>query len=120
MVSYRSSNLYEFGTLRYLSGNGADRFGQYKRNGRGGPVTVVIGIFSLGAVLPLIGIGLVSQQRFRKVRGGLQGAARAGKRFLGAGLLAVSFLVLTGLDKTVERWLLNVGPGWLLELTTRF
>jgi hypothetical protein len=38
---------------------------------------------------------------------------------MGALLISVGVLALTGADKVIETWLVDQMPGWLLTLTTR-
>ncbi len=42
------------------------------------------------------------------------------KQLMGGVLLVVGLLILTGADKRVETWLVEVSPAWLTALTTRF
>jgi len=39
---------------------------------------------------------------------------------MGSVLAVVGLFVLAGLDKTIETYLTNVMPDWLLTLTTRY
>lgn len=43
-----------------------------------------------------------------------------GLAVMGVSLLAVGLLVVTGIDKTLEAWLLDNAPAWLPALTTQF
>lgn len=83
-------------------------------------VAVVMMVFSLGAVVPLIAIGLLSRQAFRQKREQLGNFSQRGRAIMGWSLLAVGLLVLTGFDKQLEIWLLQLSPEWLTDLTTRF
>ncbi|XWY19382.1 cytochrome c biogenesis CcdA family protein [Bisgaard Taxon 45] len=83
-------------------------------------VALVMMIFSLGAVIPLITIGLLSRQFFREKRERLANAGQKGRILMGWSLLAVGLLVLTGFDKQIEIWLVELSPEWLTDLTTRF
>ncbi|WP_375058196.1 cytochrome c biogenesis CcdA family protein [Zobellella sp. DQSA1] len=83
-------------------------------------VSAVMLVFSLGAVVPLVAVGLLSRQGFAKRRAGLAGVGQGGRTLMGVSLLAVGLLVLTGGDKVLEIWLLQHSPAWLLDLTTRF
>ncbi|MGC6376760.1 cytochrome c biogenesis CcdA family protein [Bisgaard Taxon 45] len=83
-------------------------------------VALVMMIFSLGAVIPLITIGLLSRQFFREKRERLANAGQKGRNLMGWSLLAVGLLVLTGFDKQIEIWLVELSPEWLTDLTTRF
>ncbi|MFO1319464.1 MAG: cytochrome c biogenesis CcdA family protein [Burkholderiales bacterium] len=83
-----------------------------------GQVALVMGLFGLGAGIPLVGLGLLSRQVMTRIRGRLLQAGKAGKRVLGAVLLLVGLAVLTGLDKRLEANLLDAFPAWLVDLTT--
>jgi hypothetical protein len=39
---------------------------------------------------------------------------------LGGLLLVMGLLIFSGLDRTLEVWLIDVSPMWLTELTTRY
>jgi hypothetical protein len=41
-------------------------------------------------------------------------------RLLGALMLAVGALILTGTEKVIEGWLVAVSPEWLTAITTHF
>ena len=47
-------------------------------------------------------------------------AAETLRRALGALLVVVGLLIVAGLDKTLEAWLLDHSPAALTALTTRF
>lgn len=83
-------------------------------------VALVMVIFSLGAVIPLIAIGLLSRQFFREKREKLADVVQKGRKVMGWSLLAVGLFVLTGFDKQIEIWLVQLSPEWLTDLTTRF
>jgi cytochrome c-type biogenesis protein len=55
-----------------------------------------------------------------KAKGTLGQIVKFGKQFLGGFLILISGLVLTGLDKPVEAFLLKLSPAWLTDLTTMF
>ncbi|MFM7626169.1 MAG: hypothetical protein ACKO7G_06820 [Gammaproteobacteria bacterium] len=40
------------------------------------------------------------------------------RALLGAGLVLAGALVLTGLDKRLEAWILDAAPDWLVRLST--
>lgn len=81
---------------------------------------IVMAIFSLGAVLPLMLVGLLGRAALLRHRGRLVKAGDLGRKLMGGSLLVIGVLVLTGLDKALEAWLLDQAPSWLVELTTRF
>lgn len=75
-------------------------------------------VFSVFAVLPLIGIGLASQAAFLRIRERMARIGEIGRRLMGGSLLAIGVLVLTGADKVVETWFVNISPDWLVRLAT--
>ncbi|HFC8541966.1 TPA: cytochrome c biogenesis CcdA family protein [Neisseria weaveri] len=83
-------------------------------------VALVMSVFSLGAVVPLIAIGLLSRQFFCSKRERLAEVSQKGRKVMGWSLLAVGLLVLTGWDKQLEILLVQWSPEWLTDLTTRF
>lgn len=83
-------------------------------------VGTVMLLFSLGAGLPLLALGLLSQQAMQRWRGRMMTAGQRGKMVFGAALLLIGLLVLSGADKSFEKWALNVMPEWMVNLTTRY
>lgn len=83
-------------------------------------VGAVMLLFSLGAGLPLLALGLLSQQAMQRWRGRMMTVGQRGKKLFGGTLLLIGLLVLSGADKDFEKWALNVMPEWMVELTTRY
>ena len=83
-------------------------------------VALLMGVFGLGAALPVVGLAYVSRGALLKARGKLVQAGQAGKMILGAIMVALAALILTGVDKPMETWLVDQSPAWLTKLTTRF
>lgn len=83
-------------------------------------VALVMGIFGIGAALPVVALAYVSRSFFLHIRGKLMHAGKTGKLILGGIMIAIAIFILTGADKTVEVWLLNIIPDWMTSLTTRF
>ncbi len=83
-------------------------------------VIVAMAAFGLGTAVPMILIGLLSQEAFVTWHGRLSRTGRIGERILGASGLVVAVLILTGLDRSLETALLAASPAWLIRLTTRF
>jgi len=81
-------------------------------------IALIMGVFGLGAGIPLAILGLLSRNVLLKARGGLANAGLIGKRILGVFLVIMSLLILTGLDKSMEAFLVEISPAWLTELTT--
>lgn len=83
-------------------------------------VAIVMAAFGVGAALPLLLLGLVSQDVMLRWRDRLARAGQGGKTILGALLFAVALLSLTGLDRKLEARLVDLSPTWLTQLTTKF
>jgi cytochrome c biogenesis protein CcdA len=83
-------------------------------------VTSVMLMFSFGAGLPLIAIGMLSRQALGKWRGRMMEAGQKAKKVFGVALLLIGVLVLSGADKSFEKWAVNVMPDWLVTLTSRY
>lgn len=83
-------------------------------------VTSVMLVFSLGAGLPLLALGMLSRQAMGKWRGRMMSAGQKAKKLFGVALLIIGVLVLSGADKGFERWAVNAMPEWMVNLTTRY
>jgi cytochrome c biogenesis protein CcdA len=82
-------------------------------------ISILMLVFGIGAALPLVVLGLLSRATLVKVRGRLISAGRLGKQLLGAVMVGLGVLIATGADKTVEVFILDHTPGWLLATATR-
>ena len=76
--------------------------------------------FGLGAALPLLLLGLVSQDMLLHWRSRIAGAGKYGKVALGVLLIAVGLAVLSGFDKRLEAAVLDTFPAWFTEISTRY
>ena len=83
-----------------------------------GQVMLVMALFGLGAGLPLVVLGSLSGVAMLRMRGKLLAAGQQGKKVLGGVMLLLAIVVLTGLDKTFEAWVLDVAPAWLTQIGT--
>jgi cytochrome c biogenesis protein CcdA len=81
-------------------------------------VTLVMALFGLGASAPLLLLGFASRAAIIRWRGRLLGAGRIGKKALGAVMLTLGALIVSGADKRIESWLLDGAPEWLVRLGT--
>mgnify|MGYP006988318233 FL=1 len=79
-----------------------------------------MGVFGLGAALPVIALAYLSRAAMMKVRGQLMQAGKTGKTILGLIMVAIAVMILSGADKPLEAWLVQISPDWLTALTTRF
>ena len=80
----------------------------------------LMGLFSVGAALPVVILGYISHSAMMRVRGRLLQAGRAGKVVLGSAMLLIAIATISGRDKVAEAWLMNHSPASLTNLTTRF
>lgn len=85
-----------------------------------GAVAFLMLVFGLGAATPLVVLGRLSQRVASGPRRVGLGAAELARRVLGACLVVVGVVILAGLDRGVETWLVDRSPDWLTQLTTRF
>jgi cytochrome c biogenesis protein CcdA len=80
----------------------------------------VMGLYGVGAALPIVILGYVSHSAMMSIRGTLFQAGRAGKVALGSAMLLVAIATLSGRDRQAEGWLVDHSPAWLTSFTTRF
>ncbi len=85
-----------------------------------GQVAIVMAAFGVGAALPLVVLGLLSREMLARWRSRMLDAGKGGKILLGSVLLVFGALILSGLDKQLETFLVDLSPPWLTDLTTRF
>jgi cytochrome c-type biogenesis protein len=83
-------------------------------------VALLMGIFGLGAALPVVALAYVSRGAMQQMRGKLIQAGKTGKTILGTIMIALAAMILSGADKPLESWLVQHSPAWLTQLTTRF
>ena len=83
-------------------------------------VALLMGIFGLGAALPVVALAYVSRSAMMKIRGRLMQAGKAGKTILGTIMIALAVMIFSGADKPLETWLVDQSPAWLTKLTNRF
>jgi len=83
-------------------------------------VALTMVLFGFGAALPLLVLGAISQEALKRRRTQLAKTGNFGKRALGVGLAVFGVLILSGIDRNLETYLVAVSPEWLTSLTTRF
>jgi cytochrome c biogenesis protein CcdA len=79
--------------------------------------TAVIAAFSLGAALPLAALAYVSQEALGHR---VATVVRYAKPLTGVAFIVVGVLTLSGGDRVIETRLVDLMPGWLIDLTSRF
>ncbi len=83
-------------------------------------VALVMGVFGVGAALPVVVLAYLSRTAMMRVRGKLMQAGKTGKIVLGTSMLLIAVLIVSGADRRMETWLVDHSPAWLTTLTTRF
>lgn len=81
-----------------------------------GTAFAVMFSFGSGTAAVLLFAGLVSGHLLNRWRPGILENATRGKKLLGVLLLMLGILVMTGLDKVLETWALNLLPAWAINL----
>jgi len=76
-------------------------------------------LFSLGAVMPLLLFGVWGHSWMEK-RKLISHWAGKTKQVLGGIFVLMGFLAISGMDKRLESYLVELSPYWLTDLTTRF
>ena len=85
-----------------------------------GHAGAVMFVFGIGAVLPVLFFAYGSRRALASRGRTLGTIATVGKPAMGIALLLVGMLTVMGADKTIETWVVDRMPPWMLELTTRF
>jgi cytochrome c-type biogenesis protein len=83
-------------------------------------ISLLMLIFGIGAAAPLVLLGSLSRSSLMKVRGRLLSTGKYGKQLFGLVMLVLGILIATGVDKSLESWILDRSPDWLTRITTRF
>jgi cytochrome c biogenesis protein CcdA len=78
---------------------------------------LVIAAFSLGAAVRLVALAYASRETLGRRA---ESIARIARPLTGVALVVVGVLTLSGGDRVIETRLVDVMPGWLMDLTTRF
>ena len=80
---------------------------------------LLLGVFGVGAALPLVGAAYASRAGFGRARGWVLAHAGAAKKVMGLLLVGVGVLILGGGDHVLEAWVNERLPDAWLALTTR-
>lgn len=81
-------------------------------------VALTMAAFGTGIASVLLCIALLGRALFHRVKHRLSTNAKIAKLVLGAILILVSALILSGFDRIVEGWFVDAAPEWLVQLTT--
>ena len=85
--------------------------------GRGG---LILGVFGIGAALPLVAVAYASRAGFNRARGWVLGRIERIKTVFAVVLGAMGLAILSGADKWLEARVIDVLPEGWLRLTTLF
>lgn len=83
-------------------------------------VAFIMLLFGIGAAVPLLAIGMMSQSALLAIRGRLASGGSWGRRVIGLGLALVGFFVLPGLDHRAEAVILDASPEVVTQWTVRY
>ena len=81
--------------------------------------TLILGLFGIGAAAPLVGVAYLSKAKFLSFRNWMLTHSATIKKMVGLLMLALGLAILTGYDKRLEGFLVNLMPDWLIGITTR-
>jgi cytochrome c biogenesis protein CcdA len=77
---------------------------------------LVMLMFGMGTAAVLLAAGLLSSRAIVRWNAAAMSGADTGKRLLGWTLLLLGGLVLTGVDKVLQTWAVQMLPGWATGL----
>jgi len=80
---------------------------------------LLLGLFGVGAALPLVAAAYASRAGFGRMRAWVLAHAGAAKRVMGGLLVGVGVLILSGGDHVLEGWVNDRLPDAWLAVTTR-
>jgi cytochrome c-type biogenesis protein len=73
---------------------------------------VVMLAFGVGTAIPLVALGHFSGKKLSKFRT----TGKIGKYILGAALVFLAVMILTGVDRILETWALEILPDWVTSI----
>jgi cytochrome c-type biogenesis protein len=82
-----------------------------------GWIALTMLLFGLGSALPFLVLGTLTREALMRWRGRLMSAGKGGKMLLGGTLTLMGLLILSGLDKTFETWVMPFIPQFLVDLS---
>nr|WP_295785467.1 cytochrome c biogenesis CcdA family protein [Rhodoferax sp.] len=81
---------------------------------------LVLGLFGVGAAIPLVAAAYLSRAGFARIRQWVVAHGSQSKKFFGVVLFLVGVAILTGVDRWIEIQINDVLPDAWLALTMRF
>ena len=85
-----------------------------------GEVALLMLVFGFGAATPLVVVGTFARGIASRNSARWVGTVEAARRIVGASLVVIGALMVLGLDKPIETWLVDRSPDWLTRLTTSY
>jgi cytochrome c biogenesis protein CcdA len=85
-----------------------------------GWVALTMLMFGLGSALPFLILGLLSREALMRWRNRLMSAGKGGKMVLGGFLTLAGLLILFGLDKQFETWVIQFMPESFIDLGGKY
>lgn len=79
--------------------------------------TLTLGLFGIGAALPLVGVAYLSRRKVMVMRDWLLVHAPKVKKGVGILIGLTGVAILMGWDKRLEAFLLEYMPDWWIRLT---
>jgi cytochrome c biogenesis protein CcdA len=83
-------------------------------------VALTMLMFGLGSALPFLILGMLTREALLRSRNRLMSAGKEGKMLLGAVLTAAGVLILFGLDRKFETWVMAFAPRFLVDLSSMY
>jgi len=81
--------------------------------------TLILGFFGIGSAVPLVAVAYLSKAKFLSFRDWMLRHSSRIKKCVGLLMLALGLAILSGYDKKLEGFLVNLMPDWLIAMTTR-
>ena len=81
---------------------------------------IILGVFGIGAAIPLIVVAYASRSGFGRMRSWIMDHVDMIKKGFGVLLLALGAAILSGGDKWLESQVVNILPDWWINLTAKF
>jgi cytochrome c-type biogenesis protein len=80
---------------------------------------LILAFFGIGAATPLVGVAYLSKAKFLSFRDWMLKYSANIKKAVGLLMLLLGIAILTGYDKRLEGFLVNLMPDWLIAVTTK-
>ena len=81
---------------------------------------LILGVFGMGAAIPLVVVAYASRSGFGRMRGWVMGHVNVIKRGFGMLLLLLGIAILSGGDKWLEAQVVKLLSDWWVNLTVKF